>query len=103
VPPHPIQATWDVDLRGDDPLGWPGYRPPEEESVGIAYLAREYLRHPPPAQFHFIVSPLVMWIWIGGVISFGGGAIALWPSPRALRARVRARVRSRVAEGLAGA
>ena len=33
MPPHPYQATWDDDLRGGDPLGFPGYRPPEEESV----------------------------------------------------------------------
>jgi acetyl-CoA carboxylase alpha subunit len=33
VPPHPYQATWDDDLRGGDPLGFAGYRPPEEESV----------------------------------------------------------------------
>jgi cytochrome c-type biogenesis protein CcmF len=77
--------------------------PPAEASVGIAYLAREYLRHPPTAQFHFIVSPLVMWIWIGGLIAFGGGAIALWPPPRAIRARVRAGARARVAQGLARA
>jgi cytochrome c-type biogenesis protein CcmF len=77
--------------------------PPDEASVGIAYLAKEYLRHPPQAQFHFIVSPLVMWIWIGGLIAFTGGAIALWPPPRALRTRVRARARARVAQGLAGA
>ena len=32
------------------------------------YLARAYLKHPPQAQFHLIVSPLVMWIWIGGMI-----------------------------------
>jgi acetyl-CoA carboxylase alpha subunit len=33
VPPHPIQATWDDHLIGGDPLGWPGYSPPAEESV----------------------------------------------------------------------
>src|ERR1700716_3406586 len=25
--------TWDGDLRGGDPLGWPGYQAPDEESV----------------------------------------------------------------------
>jgi acetyl-CoA carboxylase carboxyl transferase subunit beta len=33
MPPHPTQAEWDRDLRGDNPLGWPDYKPPEEESV----------------------------------------------------------------------
>ena len=67
--------------------------------MAIGYLARAYLQHPPPAQFHFIVSPLVMWIWIGGLIVFGGGLIAIWPAPSAVRRRVscasRARARAR--------
>jgi acetyl-CoA carboxylase carboxyl transferase subunit beta len=33
VPPHPIQTTWDDDLTGGDPLEWPGYEPPDRESV----------------------------------------------------------------------
>ena len=53
---------------------------PEEALIAIAVLARAYLQDPPPAQFHFIVSPLVMWIWIGGLIVFGGGLIAIWPA-----------------------
>ena len=33
MPPHPIQTTWDDHLTGGDPLAWPGYSPPAEESV----------------------------------------------------------------------
>jgi cytochrome c-type biogenesis protein CcmF len=62
---------------------------PEEALIAVAFLARSYLRHPPPAQFHFIVSPLVMWIWIGGLIVFGGGLIAIWPAPSAMPRRAR--------------
>jgi cytochrome c-type biogenesis protein CcmF len=62
---------------------------PEDALIAVAYLARSYLQHPPPAQFHFIVSPLVMWIWIGGLIVFGGGLIAIWPAPSAVRRRMR--------------
>jgi cytochrome c-type biogenesis protein CcmF len=76
---------------------------PEEAPIAIGVLAREYLKDPPPAQFHFIVSPLVMWIWIGGLIVFGGGLIAIWPAPSALRRRVALRSRSRAAAGLARA
>jgi cytochrome c-type biogenesis protein CcmF len=76
---------------------------PEEALVAIGYLAREYLKHPPQAQFHFIVSPLVMWIWIGGLIVFGGGLIAIWPAPSAVRRRVAMRARSRATRGLARA
>ena len=34
MPLHPLQAEWDADLRGGDPLGFPGYGgAPERESV----------------------------------------------------------------------
>jgi cytochrome c-type biogenesis protein CcmF len=68
---------------------------PEDALIAVAYLARSYLQHPPPAQFHFIVSPLVMWIWIGGLIVFGGGLIAIWPAPSAMRRRVAVLTRGR--------
>jgi cytochrome c-type biogenesis protein CcmF len=75
----------------------------DEALVAIGLLAREYLKHPPQAQFHFIVSPLVMWIWIGGLIVFGGGLIAAWPAPSTVRRRVAARSRARAVRGLARA
>jgi cytochrome c-type biogenesis protein CcmF len=75
--------------------------PPEEALVAVAYLARAYLKNPPEARFNFLVSPLVMWIWIGGLIGFGGGLIALWPAPSAVRRRVGARSRARAVRGLA--
>jgi cytochrome c-type biogenesis protein CcmF len=62
---------------------------PDEGMIALAVLAREYLKAPPPAQFHLIVSPLVMWIWIGGLIVVGGALIAAWPAPSAMRRRVR--------------
>jgi cytochrome c-type biogenesis protein CcmF len=77
--------------------------PPEEAVVAIAYLARAYLQHPPQAQFNFLVSPLVLWIWIGGLIVFGGSLIALWPAPSVVRRRVAARSRARAVRGLARA
>ena len=77
--------------------------PADEAGVAIGVLAREYLKNPPPAQFHFIVSPMVMWIWIGGLIVFGGGLIAIWPTPSALRRRVALRSRARASHGLARA
>jgi cytochrome c-type biogenesis protein CcmF len=77
--------------------------PPSEALVAIAYLARAYLQHPPPTQFNFLVSPLVFWIWIGGLIAAGGGLIALWPAPSVVRRRVAARSRARALRGLARA
>jgi cytochrome c-type biogenesis protein CcmF len=74
---------------------------PDEGLIAIAVLARAYLENPPPAAFRFEVSPLVMWIWIGGLIVFSGGLLALWPAGLASRAlgRRRASVRSRTRLG----
>jgi cytochrome c-type biogenesis protein CcmF len=76
---------------------------PEQALYALAYLARAYIKSPPPAQFHLIVSPLVMWIWIGGLIVLGGGLIAIWPAPSTVRRRVSARARARAVRGLARA
>ncbi|MGA9875501.1 MAG: cytochrome c-type biogenesis CcmF C-terminal domain-containing protein [Solirubrobacteraceae bacterium] len=76
---------------------------PDEGMIALAVLEREYMKAPPPAEFHLIVSPLVMWIWIGGIIVGFGGLIALWPAPSVVRRRVRVLARSRTAQGLARA
>jgi cytochrome c-type biogenesis protein CcmF len=77
---------------------------PDEGMIAVAVMARAYMQNPPPAQFHLIVSPLVVWIWIGGLIVFGGGLIAIWPAPVAVRRRVSVLARSRRgAHGLARA
>ncbi|HEY7935178.1 MAG TPA: cytochrome c-type biogenesis CcmF C-terminal domain-containing protein [Solirubrobacteraceae bacterium] len=76
---------------------------PDEGLLALAYMAGAYLRHPPPAQFNFIDSPLVMWIWIGGLIVLAGGLIVLWPAPSTVRGRVRALARVGLARRLARA
>jgi cytochrome c-type biogenesis protein CcmF len=76
---------------------------PDEGTIAVAVMAREYMKSPPPAMFKLIVSPLVMWIWIGGGIVFGGGLIAMWPAPSAVRRRVSVRARSRATQGFARA
>ncbi len=64
-------------------------------------LAR-YTADPPPATFRLIVSPMVTWIWLGAVLTFLGGLIALWPAARGERtvSRARATYASRVAREL---
>ncbi|MGA7705978.1 MAG: cytochrome c-type biogenesis CcmF C-terminal domain-containing protein [Solirubrobacteraceae bacterium] len=79
------------------------YIRPDEGMIALAVLEREYLKAPPPAQFKLIVSPLVLWIWIGGAIVLGGSLIALWPTPSAVRQRVRVRAASRASRDLARA
>ncbi len=75
---------------------------PDEGLFVIDFLAHEYLQHPPPAQFRLEVSPLIMWIWLGGLIVFGGGLLALSPSPGALRRRVAAGLPRAARPALAG-
>ena len=58
------------------------------QAVVIAAIARRYAQDPPPAAFRAIVSPLVVWIWLGGGIVMFGALLALWPSPEARRRRV---------------
>jgi len=48
-------------------------------------IAREWVKNPPPANFRILVSPLVGWIWAGGLIVALGALIAIWPPPRARR------------------
>jgi cytochrome c-type biogenesis protein CcmF len=60
-------------------------------------LVERYRNQPPPVNFRMISSPLVAWIWIGGLVVFGGGLIALWPTADAASRRVRAGYLARVA------
>jgi cytochrome c-type biogenesis protein CcmF len=62
--------------------------PPEFHAEAIVAVARHYADNPPPAAFRAIVSPLVVWIWLGGGIVMMGALLTLWPSPEARRRRV---------------
>ncbi|MGH2944075.1 MAG: cytochrome c-type biogenesis CcmF C-terminal domain-containing protein, partial [Solirubrobacteraceae bacterium] len=78
--------------------------PPElaGRALGAALdgIVERYLADRPEATFRVITSPLVTWIWIGSIVVFLGGLIALWPGPDAARRRVAARYAARVAEDL---
>jgi cytochrome c-type biogenesis protein CcmF len=62
--------------------------PPRVQGVLIAALAQRYLNQRPAATFRLIVSPMVAWIWLGGLIALSGALMALWPSAVAVRRRV---------------
>lgn len=51
----------------------------------LSIVAARYRSAPPPMTFRFIISPLVEWIWLGGLIAAGGGLLALWPAAAARR------------------
>ena len=55
-----------------------------DEPAALRGLTASYAKDPPPATFRLEVSPLVSWIWIGGVLVLLGGILAGWPSPRGL-------------------
>jgi cytochrome c-type biogenesis protein CcmF len=63
---------------------------PQLEGFMVAAIVDRYMRSSAVADFRLIVSPLVAWIWIGGVIVLGGTMIALWPAPRRVRRRAAA-------------
>jgi cytochrome c-type biogenesis protein CcmF len=76
---------------------------PDANSALEGFLVRtivtRYMRAAPAAQFRLIVSPLVAWIWIGGVIAVGGAMIAIWPAPAVARRRARAPAPAPLATG----
>ncbi len=43
-------------------------------------IARGYVAEGSPVTFKVIVNPLVIWMWIGGLIALAGAVIAIWPS-----------------------
>jgi cytochrome c-type biogenesis protein CcmF len=75
-------------------------RPPAQQTEAVGRLLAVYRQGAFPAQFRIISSPLVTWIWLGGLIVFAGGLIALWPAPDAARRRVTAGYAARVAREL---
>jgi cytochrome c-type biogenesis protein CcmF len=59
-------------------------------------IAERYRLDPPPAGFRMIVSPLVTWIWLGGLVAIAGALLALWPRPERARAWVLAASKPRL-------
>jgi cytochrome c-type biogenesis protein CcmF len=51
----------------------------------IVELDHRFVAHPWTSQFLIEVSPLVTWLWLGGIIGACGGLIALWPARRPSR------------------
>jgi cytochrome c-type biogenesis protein CcmF len=43
-------------------------------------IARGYVKEGGPATFKVIINPLVLWMWIGGIIGLIGALIAVWPT-----------------------
>ena len=69
-------------------------------ATALTGLARSYADDPPPATFRILVSPLVTWIWIGAIVVFAGGLIALWPGAPSGRRMASAAYAARLAREL---
>ena len=94
-----LEALRPAIAKGDRVFSGPGLKlPPAQRNQFLATaltgLTERYVDDPPPADFRFIASPLVTWIWLGALIVLAGGVIAIWPQPRTrmVRARQAARV-----------
>jgi cytochrome c-type biogenesis protein CcmF len=72
------------------------------EALGTAIrgLTDRYARTAPPATFRLIISPMVAWIWIGGLLVFLGGLVCIWPTPDLAHRRATAGYAARVARDL---
>jgi len=73
------------------------------QALLIATIAQSYAHDPPPANFRMIVSPMVAFIWIGGLIAVGGALIALWPGAETRRRAVRSVYAAKLARELSRA
>jgi len=73
------------------------------QAVVLAALAESYRDHPPPATFRALVSPMVIWIWIGGAIVMLGALTAAWPSAEGGRRRLTSVYAARLAHQASGA
>ena len=49
------------------------------------------------AAFEFFVNPLMLWMWIGGIVMVVGTLFAIWPIPKTATRRVRAAAGSQYA------
>jgi cytochrome c-type biogenesis protein CcmF len=63
-------------------------------------VAERYRLDPPPAGFRTIVSPMVTWIWLGGLVAIAGALLAGWPRPQRERGWVVAASTARVGRAL---
>jgi cytochrome c-type biogenesis protein CcmF len=94
----------DTIARGDRVFAAATELPAAERSAllgeTLRRLVARYSAEAPPARFRVLVSPLVTWIWVGALIVFTGGLIAIWPAPFGATRRVRAPEAARVAREL---
>jgi cytochrome c-type biogenesis protein CcmF len=99
-----IGALRPIVARGDRVFEAARRLPEEERSAALGEALRRLVAAYPdvarPATFRVLVSPLVSWIWLGALIVFAGGLVALWPAPGGATRRVSAAYAARLAREL---
>jgi cytochrome c-type biogenesis protein CcmF len=99
-----IRSLLGIARRGDKVFTQASSLPRAERAAALGEALRRmvarYRTETAPVTFRVLVSPLVTWVWLGALIVFGGGLIALWPAPAAARRRPRAGYAARVAREL---
>jgi cytochrome c-type biogenesis protein CcmF len=76
---------------------------PDVLALLVAGTLRRYLISRPAITFTAIHSPMIMWIWVGGLIAIIGSLTALWPSPEARRRRASSLAAARLGRELSRA
>jgi cytochrome c-type biogenesis protein CcmF len=76
---------------------------PDVLAIIVAGTLRKYLTARPAVTFTAIHSPMIMWIWLGGLIVILGSLTALWPSPEARRRRASSLAAARLGRELSRA
>ena len=76
---------------------------PDVLALIVAGTLRRYLIARPAVVFTAIRSPMIMWIWVGGLIVILGSLTALWPSPEARRRRASSLAAARLGRELSRA
>src|SRR5436190_1319589 len=76
---------------------------PDVLALIVAGTLRRYLISRPAITFTAIHSPMIMWIWVGGLIAIIGSLTALWPSPEARRRRASSLAAARLGRELSRA
>jgi cytochrome c-type biogenesis protein CcmF len=87
--------------EADRKFGGPKYA--EYQATLITAIAKSYANDPPAANFRMIVSPMVSFIWIGGLIAVFGALTALWPGAETRRRAVRSVYAAKLARELSRA
>ena len=68
----------------------------QTQGVVLSAIVARYAAKPVPLPVRAIVSPMVMWIWIGGLIAAAGALLALWPAAATLRRESASAYKARV-------